>query len=201
MPSIRGVIFDLDGTLADSGLDFAAMRREMGLPAGEPILEGIERLDSQNAARCRDILARHEWAGVERATVTDGAIEFIGELAARDIRRAVLTRNSRELALATIGRLALDIPLVLGREDAPVKPRPDAVLEICRRWALAPREVAVIGDYRFDIEAGRAAGAWTVAYTGLRPTAEVPWAAEADHVLECFTRAQALLAWMIGSDE
>jgi len=42
---IRGIIFDLDGTLADSQLDFDAMRREMELPLGLPILEALTRLD------------------------------------------------------------------------------------------------------------------------------------------------------------
>ncbi len=55
------MIFDLDGTLVDSGLDFPLMRREMGLPVGMPILEGLaeippgERLDE-----CLRVLDRHE---------------------------------------------------------------------------------------------------------------------------------------------
>ena len=39
--NFRGVIFDLDGTLIDSQLDFDAMRRDMQFPAGEPILESV----------------------------------------------------------------------------------------------------------------------------------------------------------------
>ena len=41
MAQVRGIIFDLDGTLVDSRLDFDAMRHEMGLPTGIPILEGL----------------------------------------------------------------------------------------------------------------------------------------------------------------
>lgn len=37
--TIRAVVYDLDGTLVDSGLDFPAIRREMALPDGVPILE------------------------------------------------------------------------------------------------------------------------------------------------------------------
>ena len=44
MPQIRGIIFDMDGTLVDSRLDYDAIRREMGLPAGMPILEGLEQV-------------------------------------------------------------------------------------------------------------------------------------------------------------
>ncbi len=54
-PPARGVIFDLDGTLVDSGLDFDEMRREMQLPPRQPILEAIARLPDEQA---RPLLAR-----------------------------------------------------------------------------------------------------------------------------------------------
>ena len=54
---IRGVIFDLDGTLVNSGLDFVQMRSEMGLAPGLPLLEAIERLQATDAERCWTILA------------------------------------------------------------------------------------------------------------------------------------------------
>jgi phosphoglycolate phosphatase-like HAD superfamily hydrolase len=37
----KGVIFDLDGTLADSRLDFARLRADLGLPPPTPILEAL----------------------------------------------------------------------------------------------------------------------------------------------------------------
>ena len=40
--ALHGMIFDLDGTLVDSGLDFDAIRRDMGLPAGMPILDAYK---------------------------------------------------------------------------------------------------------------------------------------------------------------
>lgn len=51
MPMPRGVIFDLDGTLVDSGLDFDSMRREMGLDPGTPILESLATLPEQDAGK------------------------------------------------------------------------------------------------------------------------------------------------------
>ena len=86
---IRGVIFDLDGTLADSRLDFVAMRHEMELPPDVPILEALTRLDPLHADRCRAILHRHELAGAERAVLLPG----VAELYMRCIR-AAFTRRS-----------------------------------------------------------------------------------------------------------
>src|SRR3990170_4622898 len=92
---LRGVIFDLDGTLVDSGLDFERMRREMGLAAGLPLLESIEKLSDVEAARCWEVLERHELAGARRATLYPGVRDFLDELDRRGMRRAVFTRNSR----------------------------------------------------------------------------------------------------------
>ncbi len=169
---VRGVIFDLDGTLVDSGLDFDAMRREMGLPPGQPLLETIEALPEHDAQRCRAVLARHEWEGANRATLMPGVARFLATLAERGIHRAVFTRNVREVVLATLARLALDFDTIVAREDAPAKPDPTAVWQICAAWQLTPREVALVGDFRFDIEAGNRAGVRTVLYTaGADPAA------------------------------
>lgn len=161
-PSIRGVIFDLDGTLVDSGLDFEQMRREMELEPGRPLLEALAELSEPRAARCRQILERHERAGAERARLMPGVAEMLDELQARGILRAVFTRNAREIALATLSRLGIEMETVVAREDAPPKPDPTGIWKICESWKLSRREAAMVGDYSFDIEAGQRAGVWTV---------------------------------------
>src|SRR5947209_11992044 len=76
---ILGVIFGLDGTLVDSGLDFDLMRQEMQLPAGMMILEAMSKLSETRASECREILARHEWEGAQRATLMPGVVEFLAQ--------------------------------------------------------------------------------------------------------------------------
>jgi len=162
---IRGVVFDLDGTLVDSRLDFDAMRREMELPPDQPILESLARLDPLHAARCHDILHRHEWEGAERAVLLPGARELVAVLHSRSIRQAIATRNSRRITEATLAKLDLPFDLVLTRDDGPVKPDPWPVHEAARRWSIPATEIVVVGDYRFDVECGRAAGSRTVLLT------------------------------------
>ena len=48
---VRGVVFDLDGTLVVQELDFDAMRREIGLPPGTPLLEALEGMDGPHVQR------------------------------------------------------------------------------------------------------------------------------------------------------
>ena len=198
---IRGVIFDMDGTLVDSRLDFESMRREMDLPVGSPILEALERLPDEDAARCRQILHRHELAGADRATLLPGVIELRAALAQRGLRQALATRNSREITTAALARLKLPFEIALTRDDGPVKPDPWPVLHVCQQWRVSPSDVVVIGDYRFDIECGRAAGSRTVLLThdsnaANDPNDIYPNHEQADLLLSSLAEYPKLLAWL-----
>ena len=78
----RAVIFDLDGTLADSLLDFDAIRAEIGLAPGLPILEQLAGVDPAARARAELIMRRHEREAIASATLTDGCADLLGHLGA-----------------------------------------------------------------------------------------------------------------------
>jgi HAD superfamily hydrolase (TIGR01549 family) len=193
---IRGIVFDLDGTLADSRLDFAAMRREMGLADDQPILEALAQLDPAHADRCHAILHRHEREGAERAVLLAGAAELLAVLRSRGIRVAIATRNSRRITDVTMKKLGLTADLVLTRDDGPVKPDPWPVLHACEQWQLSPKEVVVIGDYRFDVECGRAAGSRAVLLTDPHDPLTYPNVERADLVVRSLAEHTRLLAWL-----
>lgn len=190
---IQGFIFDLDGTLVDSGLDFDAMRREMGLPAKAAILEEIARMDAARARQCEQILDRHELEGATRAKPIPGALEFIRHIDRLGLKRALLTRNSRSMTLLTTKYCDMPFELMMTREDGPAKPHPWAISQICSSWELNPKQVVMIGDFRFDMEAGKAAGVRTVYFTRSRDRASLSGIELADHVLEDFEESGRLL--------
>jgi HAD superfamily hydrolase (TIGR01549 family) len=197
----RGLIFDLDGTLVDSQLDFGAMRREMQIdPCHDdlPILEAIDQLSPSHAAHCHQVLARHETEGARRAVPFPGVVDFLVELSGRDIRLAIVTRNCRSIAHQTLEKLPAKFNPVVTRESGPIKPDPWAVHHVCASWRLPPSQVAMIGDYRFDIECGKNAGAFTAFYSGGIPEHEVQAddRAGADVVISCFRRPEALWRWI-----
>jgi HAD superfamily hydrolase (TIGR01509 family) len=192
--SIRGAIFDLDGTLVDSGLDFDRIRGDMGLPGGTPILEALDALDQ--AEGLWNILAEHESRGVERATLFPGVVEFLDQLQQRKIRRGVLTRNSRASTLATLARFDIEVHAVHTRDDGPVKPDPSGIWRICEKWGIDPTECLMIGDYRFDIEAGRQAGAHTVLFAGGKKHSVLCGRERADFTLSSFADTTAFWAWL-----
>lgn len=162
---LKGVIFDLDGTLVIQELDFEAMRREIGLPPGTPLLEAVEQLPPAEQQAAHAVLQRHERAAAQTATLNPGVREFLSWLDERGIRRAVLSRNMREAVDLVLARCGLTFDPVLAREDAPYKPSPDGLLQICTTWGFAPYEVAMVGDYLYDLQAGRNAGTRTALVT------------------------------------
>ena len=87
MPPFTGIIFDLDGTLVESNLDFDSMCAEMRLPRGVPVLEAIAELPADEQLRCNEILHRHETVGAARAEIMPGARSFLHRLAERGLRR------------------------------------------------------------------------------------------------------------------
>jgi HAD superfamily hydrolase (TIGR01549 family) len=179
--ALRGVIFDLDDTLIDSRLDFDAMRREMGFAPGQLILEGIEALPpGPQRDACLEVLHKHERRGAESATMITGARELLAELSERGLAQGILTRNSRAMTSLTLARLALEFSQVVTREDAPHKPDPAGLFHICRAWEVSVDEVLFVGDFHFDLLAGRAAGISTVLYA---PEARPDYADEADFVI------------------
>ncbi len=198
--ALRGVIFDLDGTLVDSGLDFDLMRSEMGLPSGLPLLEALRQLPADAAAHRWAILADHETRGAERATLFPGVREFLDGLSRRGVPQAIFTRNSRLSTLATLERLELRFDPVMCREDAPAKPDPAAIWKICEAWGVRSSECVMVGDYQFDIEAGRRAGTRTVLFTGSGESSGLEDEQRADFVLDSFLEPAAFWAWLAQID-
>lgn len=189
----RGVIFDLDGTLVDSQLDFSAMRSETGCPAGIGLLEYRDTLGSERERKQIDrVIHRHEMAGARVASWMPGARHLLLTLAAMNMHLGVVTRNSRpatELTLDSLGAPPLDI---VTREDARPKPHPDGLLQLARHWAIEPAQLAYVGDFRFDIEAAARAGMRSALY--LQPDNR-DCADRADRVFRHFDE---LLPWLLG---
>ncbi|MCP4867404.1 MAG: HAD family hydrolase [Proteobacteria bacterium] len=159
-------IFDLDGTLTVAAHDFDAIRRDLGLRPNEPILEQLAELPPAEAAPLREQLADIEGEIADRSEPQPGAARLLEALADRGHRRGILTRNRRDLAWRSLRAAGLEHFFsdgdVLGRTDAAPKPSPDGLLKLLDRWAAPAGDGVFVGDYLFDLQAGRRAGLATV---------------------------------------
>ena len=174
-PPPRGVIFDLDGTLTEPLLDFEAIRREIGVASGAPILEALEAFDPAARARAEVILRQREMEAIAAATLADGCRELLAVLEARAVSAAILTRNIRAAVDDFTRRFGFRFAAVFTREDGPPKPAPDGALALCRQLGLPPAEVWAVGDYKYDVIAGRAAGCRTVLVRSPPPSDLSDW--------------------------
>jgi len=169
MNSIRAVLFDFDGTLTLPGnIDFAGIKKAIRCPADEPILEFIEGLPSVAARRkAWRVLEEFEDQAARCSHPNEGAEELVRFLKQRHIRRGILTRNRRvsvETSLKNFAHVRLaDFNVIVTRDQVQrPKPDPEGIVLAARRLRVPAASLLMVGDYRYDVEAGQRAGAPTV---------------------------------------
>ena len=189
---LRGVVFDMDGTLTLPGdLDLAGVRTRHGIAPHADIMATIHaRLASADPAeRARGTAAfadveRVEAAGVAHMALQPGAAALLAALHDNcGLPLALVTRNTRTAVDALLARLDLTadplFDIVITRDDlpgVPHKPAPDPLLHIARAWGVHPHELAMVGDFVHDIQCGTAAGARTVLLRNATNAATAPLA-------------------------
>ena len=93
-------------------------------------------------------------------------IQLISSLHQRGYRLGILTRNTRDIALKSLECLGIGTyfseACILGRGDVLPKPDPEGLFRLSAQWETAPHELVMIGDYIFDLQTGRNAGAATI---------------------------------------
>jgi phosphoglycolate phosphatase len=182
---IAAVMLDLDGTLLDTIPDLAAaadrMLAALGLPLcsqerirtfvgkGIPNLVGRCLKASAGEARAASLQAEalalyqecyFEESG-KRSVIYPGVLEGLAQLRAMGMRLACVTNKAARFTLPLLEKMGLAACfelVVSGDTLARKKPDPMQLAHICAEFALAPRQVLLIGDSVNDALAARAAG-------------------------------------------
>ena len=186
-PRVRAVLFDLDGTLADTAADLGAavnrMRTARGLPAlpaahYRPHASGGARAllragfgiapDDETFPAMRDaFLAEYEREVCVATRLFPGIPELLAALAARRIGWGLVTNKSQRFTTTIVSALGLTPACVVCGDTTPhLKPHPAPLLHAAGLLRLATADCLYVGDDLRDIQAARAAG---------MPVAAVEW--------------------------
>jgi phosphoglycolate phosphatase-like HAD superfamily hydrolase len=172
----------MDGTITEPMLDFAAIKAEMGIDS--PILEAMAKMESERRRVCEVILQRHELAAAHGSVLNVGCGDLFDWVRSEGFGTALVTRNSLLNVRIVLAKHGLRFDTLVCREDTPPKPHPRPIHLACERLGVMPGDAWMIGDGRYDVEAGNAAGVRTVwiSHGRERPFEAEPWRVARDLV-------------------
>jgi pyrophosphatase PpaX len=183
MPSIRTILFDLDGTLIDSirlildSYHHTLSQHQLPARSDEDWLKGIgtplhvqlaewretpERLEAMIATYREYNLKHHD----SMVTVYPGVLDAIREIKTAGIATGLVTSKNRQGALRglqLVGLEALMDVLVCADEVTNPKPHPEPVEKAVALLGADPTSTVYVGDSLHDMRSGRAAGVKTAA--------------------------------------
>ena len=183
--AIQGVLFDLDGTLLDSAADlynalcvqcaeegvapppFAPVRAVVSRGARAVLSCAFaERGEAAIAALMPRYLELYQHGMAQQTRAFDGVDDLLSAIEARGLRWGIVTNKAGYLADELVSRIGWSdrASAVVAGDTLPVKkPDPAPVLLACERAGVTPARCLFVGDDRRDIQAGNAAGLYTVA--------------------------------------
>ena len=169
-------VFDMDGTLTIGVHDFDMMRSELGLAPDADILGSVQAMAPEQAAPMWDKINAMEYYFASLAKPMPGAFELLQHLYEKGVNLGILTRNVMPATLHTLKICHLDqffMPEnILDRASCEPKPHPAGILLLLQQWGAKTCDSVMVGDYLFDLEAGRASQVSTVHINTL---AQFPW--------------------------
>lgn len=183
---IDSILFDLDGTFADTAPDMAdalnMLRNDLGHPplhydtirphvsrGGTHLIGvgfGVDETHDDFAKLRAAFLAHYEKNIYNQTTLFDGVEELMEELTDANIPWGIVTNKPTYLTVALLEEMGLtkSIPcLVCGDTLTVKKPHPEPLLHACKTLEIDPKRCVYVGDAKRDIEAGINAGMQTIA--------------------------------------
>ncbi|RJQ45021.1 MAG: HAD family hydrolase [Nitrospiraceae bacterium] len=182
---IKLLIFDLDGTLADTARDIAdainyALKpfvqrtysvEETKAMVGSGISKLLASLLPEKSTQNREVVLNRflEYYSdhvIDNTTLYPHVKETLSRL--DNYKKAVVSNKREALSKWVIGGLGIlnFFDVVFGSDSVPeIKPSPVPIMKLLEKFGASKDEAVMIGDSNYDVEAGRAAGVTTVAVT------------------------------------
>jgi phosphoglycolate phosphatase len=212
---IRAALFDFDGTIAETRIDFGRMRRDVlalaegaGVPReqldGRYVLELIEAATlslggdtpaAEGFAReAHHLILDIELQAADRGRLFPGAAEALQALRDRGIRTAIVTRNCAESVARIRARHPFCCDVILTRDDVPrVKPDPLHLQAALEALGVGADHAVMVGDHPMDVATAKAVGLASIGVLTAGTTREAFLAAGADLVAASVADVSSLI--------
>jgi HAD superfamily hydrolase (TIGR01509 family) len=156
----EAILFDWDGVIAETRLDFSEVRKKYYGDRDVMLLEDASSLAPAMQDALMSDLEALEVRGARTAGVVPGILDVLAWTEKNKIPWAVVSRNCRESILTAAEATSLKLPrIVRSRDDGQyVKPDPRALVDTCRELGANPAQTLFIGDYVYDMIGARRAG-------------------------------------------
>jgi pyrophosphatase PpaX len=178
------VLFDLDGTVIDSGpIIVASMRHAARTVLGRDVEEEVltaavggpglvaqmRLLDESRVDELIRVYREHNEPLHEQLQACAGILDVLRDLKAEGRRLGIVTAKRRvtvALAFGVLPELEPLFDVVVGADETERhKPHPDPILHALDELGSPPETAAYVGDSPFDVAAAKAAGVFAVAVT------------------------------------
>lgn len=215
--AVKAVLFDLDGTLADTAPDLAYALNQTLIEAGHPPLplEPIRAVASNGSVplielgfgdgidsaefemRRQRLLEIYLDNLTRETTLMSGMEPLLQQLEATSTAWGVVTNKPARFTDPLMEQLRLTqraACIISGDTTEHAKPHPRPLLHACEQMALKPQQCIYVGDASRDIEAGQRAAMHTIAcrFGYLAPEERIEsWGA--DHIID---HPQEILQWI-----
>ena len=155
--NLKLVIFDMDGTIFKSFLDWKNIKKDLNVQKEKSILETIYN-DNNIDYNKLNILLKHELNNTKKTAPFEYINEFLKILKSNNIKVAVLTNNNKENTEFLLNKYKLNFDLTITRESKLWKPSGKGLKYIMNYFNLNKDNTVSIGDSHYDIIASKDAG-------------------------------------------
>lgn len=179
---IHGIIFDLDGTLIRSVVDFPKMKRRMieyiqnlGMDDlnytiiqttneiikdfnSKMLAQGVSEIERDEIlVKISNILTEVEFENIDRIELLPGVKEFVIEHQSNGVKLGILTRASQKYTIASLERTGIKdyFKVIASRDEFTLlraKPHIDALEFVLQKLDCAPENTIFVGDHQIDYD-------------------------------------------------